>query len=263
MRFQGKNPLEPLSKNFNVDNDLIVYILNNKGLGEIFLSSTRAALKSWPNIQNQDRRILLATMVSMGKSMILNWIPVFIILGMLPLDASAQFYDQDGQLAISWSPPRNSDSLSHFVWEYVINGVADSVTGTAAADDTLDQSVVLTYSGDWALFSIRSVSINFDTSAAAVSDTAFYYSGCAYIQGDANGDTRVNGLDVVYLVGYLKTFADPYLCLCGENREFYPSADCNGDCQVNGTDVIYLVNYFKGGQEIAFCHDCPPERSNR
>jgi hypothetical protein len=56
--------------------------------------------------------------------------------------------------------------------------------------------------------------------------------------GDANGDGQVNGLDVIFLVNYLKGLGpapDPLL-----------RGDANGDCAVNGLDVIYLVDWLKG-----------------
>jgi hypothetical protein len=59
-----------------------------------------------------------------------------------------------------------------------------------------------------------------------------------YLPGDANGSGDVNGVDVSFLVNYLKGFGlppDPFL-----------AADANGNCQVNGVDVVYLVNYLKG-----------------
>ena len=60
-----------------------------------------------------------------------------------------------------------------------------------------------------------------------------------FIPGDANGSGDVNGVDVSYMVNYLKGFGppppDPIL-----------RADANGNCQVNGVDVVYLVNYLKG-----------------
>jgi hypothetical protein len=64
------------------------------------------------------------------------------------------------------------------------------------------------------------------------------YVGPPFVPGDANGSGDVNGLDVVYLVNYLKggPAPDPLL-----------SADANGSCSVNGIDVSYLINYLKGG----------------
>jgi hypothetical protein len=60
------------------------------------------------------------------------------------------------------------------------------------------------------------------------------------IRGDANGSGSLNGLDVTFLVGYLK--GGPTVCLgcvC--------QADANTSGDVNGLDVIFLTNYFKGG----------------
>lgn len=56
--------------------------------------------------------------------------------------------------------------------------------------------------------------------------------------GDVNSNSIVNGLDVVFLVNYLKGIGrppDPLL-----------AGDANGNCHTDGLDVIYLTNYFKG-----------------
>ncbi len=63
-------------------------------------------------------------------------------------------------------------------------------------------------------------------------------SGPSFLPGDANGSGSVNGIDVVFLVNYLKGLGpvpSPFL-----------SGDANGNCDVNGIDVVYLVNYLKG-----------------
>jgi hypothetical protein len=68
-----------------------------------------------------------------------------------------------------------------------------------------------------------------------------------YVAGDVNGSGSVNGVDVVYLVSYLKGGPpppDPIL-----------RADANGSCSVNGIDVVYLVSYLKGGPP-PFYGDC-------
>jgi len=60
-----------------------------------------------------------------------------------------------------------------------------------------------------------------------------------FIPGDANNDNAVNGLDVIYLVNYLKggpEIPDPIL-----------RADANGSCIVGGLDVIYIVRFLHGG----------------
>ncbi len=68
--------------------------------------------------------------------------------------------------------------------------------------------------------------------------------------GDANGNGSLNGVDVVYLVAYLKGIVSP--------PEPLLAGDVNADCLVNGLDVIYLVNYFKGGTP-PIRGECPPE----
>ncbi len=76
-------------------------------------------------------------------------------------------------------------------------------------------------------------------------DTSFV--GPPFVPGDANASGDVNGLDVIYLVNYLKGGPpppDPFL-----------RGDANGSCTVNGLDVTYLVSYLKGGPP-PFAGDC-------
>jgi hypothetical protein len=68
--------------------------------------------------------------------------------------------------------------------------------------------------------------------------STLYFADYDYMAGDANDSGNVNGLDVLYLVNYLKQTGPPPDPLLG--------GDANGNCLVNGLDVIYLVNYFKG-----------------
>jgi len=67
------------------------------------------------------------------------------------------------------------------------------------------------------------------------------------VAGDANDNGLLNGVDVVYLVNYLKgrvPAPDPI-----------ELGDANGDCLVSGADVVYLVNYFKGGNLPIPCNN--------
>jgi hypothetical protein len=76
-----------------------------------------------------------------------------------------------------------------------------------------------------------------------------------FIPGDANNNGIVNGLDVIYLVNYLRGF--------GPTPNPLLAADANGNCAVNGIDVIYLVNYFKGFGPAPIRGDCLAEAKGR
>jgi hypothetical protein len=83
---------------------------------------------------------------------------------------------------------------------------------------------------------------------------------CGYLPGDVNGNSSVDGIDVVYLVSYLKGGASPPVdCFCPGHGILFVAADANGTCAVNGLDVTYMVSYFKGGPPIMYCADCPPQ----
>jgi len=69
-----------------------------------------------------------------------------------------------------------------------------------------------------------------------------------YLAGDANGSVNVNGLDVTYLVAYLKGYGPP------PNPTL--AGDANGDCLTNGMDVVYLVNYFRQTGDPPLLGDC-------
>ncbi|NOY88698.1 MAG: T9SS type A sorting domain-containing protein [FCB group bacterium] len=100
---------------------------------------------------------------------------IFIIFIMsVPSLVWANFIDLDGHLNIVWSPPTYGNQLDHYFWTYTINGVADSITGTSPANDMVESSVVLDDPGDWAVFGIKAISTQNDTSIVAVSDTVFF-----------------------------------------------------------------------------------------
>lgn len=56
--------------------------------------------------------------------------------------------------------------------------------------------------------------------------------------GDANANGVTNGIDVTFMVNYLKGL--------GPAPEPLLAGDANGNCTTNGIDVTYLVNYLKG-----------------
>jgi len=79
--------------------------------------------------------------------------------------------------------------------------------------------------------------------------------GFDYVPGDVNGDGRIIGSDVTFLVNYFRGLGTPPFEVDG----FYPAADVNGDCLVIGSDVTFLVQYFRGVQpEIRYCPQYPP-----
>lgn len=55
------------------------------------------------------------------------------------------------------------------------------------------------------------------------------------VPGDANGDSSVNTVDVVFLINYL-FIGGPEPCVC-------EAVDCNNDGIINAGDVVYLINY--------------------
>ncbi len=66
--------------------------------------------------------------------------------------------------------------------------------------------------------------------------------GDSMILGDVNNSGIVNGIDVIYLVNYLKGGpAIPAPAL---------RADVNGNCNVDGMDVTYLHEWLKGGPDF-------------
>ena len=88
---------------------------------------------------------------------------------------------------------------------------------------------------------------------------------CQYIPGDANGNGSTNGLDVTFMVNYLKggPMAPPDQCNCPPYGTVFVAADANGNCSFNGLDVTYLVNYLKGGPNAPDgCPSCPPGLTN-
>jgi hypothetical protein len=91
------------------------------------------------------------------------------------------------------------------------------------------------------------------------SDMGAYGGGLNYHAGDANGDGIANGIDVVFMVNYLKGGPHaPRQYYCPQIGYLYAAADANGNCAFNGIDVTYMVNYLKGVvEELRSCPNCP------
>ncbi|OGC92539.1 MAG: hypothetical protein A2W25_07545 [candidate division Zixibacteria bacterium RBG_16_53_22] len=60
-----------------------------------------------------------------------------------------------------------------------------------------------------------------------------------YIAGDVNNSGEVNGIDAVFLIGYLDGM--------NEIPEPQGRADVNGIPGINGLDASYLITFFRGG----------------
>jgi hypothetical protein len=70
-------------------------------------------------------------------------------------------------------------------------------------------------------------------------ETYIYYNmNPGFIPGDVNASGDVDGLDLVFLVNYLKG---------GQVPEPLLAADVNGNCIVDAADVVYFLDYFRGG----------------
>jgi len=61
-----------------------------------------------------------------------------------------------------------------------------------------------------------------------------------YVCGDANGDTVINLLDILYLISFL--YGDP----AGPQPEPFEAGDANADWAVNLLDVLYLIDFLYG-----------------
>ncbi len=73
--------------------------------------------------------------------------------------------------------------------------------------------------------------------------------------GDANSNGVTNGIDVTFMVNYLKGLGpapDPLL-----------AGDANGNCSTNGIDVTYLVNYLKGLGGAPARGSCENQKSSK
>jgi hypothetical protein len=137
------------------------------------------------------------------------------------------------------------------------------VTVTAIADMPGGRTGVFLPPGDGLIFTIHldfHNSLVCDTSQlinygnTMVSDTTGYILFTTYVirdsiyilpgacsnnpRGDANCSGTTNGIDVIYLVNYLKGIGQSFCCLC--------SGDVNNNGSFNGIDVTYLVMYLKG-----------------
>ena len=91
-----------------------------------------------------------------------------------------------------------------------------------------------------------------------LSFTFQFLTNCNYTMGDGNNNGHFNGLDVVYVMSWLKGGPEPPMCQCTPGTVWPVALDFNGSCSFNGLDILYVITYFKGGPAPEFCTDCPP-----
>jgi hypothetical protein len=183
----------------------------------------------------------------------------------LAQNATAIF--EPGEIIVYWTAP-GDDSLSGRASGYDLryspyaSGPIDTdeewESATQVGDEPLpglpsqiDSAVVrgLEYGGNYYFcLKVFDEALNF----SGISNSPFLAAGDTtgynYLPGDANGNGHLSGIDVVFLVAYLKGIGTPPLP--------YLTGDSNGDCAVNGLDVVYLVNYFKGWGAAPIRGDC-------
>ncbi len=141
-------------------------------------------------------------------------------------------------------------------------GLGRMDTSDGAGSYSFDELLDGTYDIAFSMSGYRDTTItgiNVSSGNTAIVDVAIIGLNCQYIPGDANGSGGANGLDVIYLVSFLKGGPAPSdTCLCDPHGNLMVGADANGSCSVNGLDVTYMVAYFKGTGVLLYCTDCPP-----
>lgn len=105
------------------------------------------------------------------KDMIKIFLTIVLIIS---TSAYTAVNDPDGVLNVEWSAPAYGKTVDHYIFSYDINGVTDSVTGSSLSGFTTDNSVTLENLGDFAVFKVRAVSVDDDTSSFAYSDTVIF-----------------------------------------------------------------------------------------
>lgn len=149
---------------------------------------------------------------------------------------------------------RQIDYYTHFAWDepYDLDPNSTITISLEISQDSLFNQII------WSKDSLQDFSLNVATDSIGIIGPSYWRvlatdddglvrvggipEGPRYLMilppGDANTNGVTNGLDVTFMVNYLKGLGpapDPLL-----------AGDANGSCVTNGLDVIYLVNYLKG-----------------
>jgi subtilisin family serine protease len=167
-------------------------------------------------------------------------------------EASSPGISSDFSFTVSWSAGEDTGSgLSGLYDVRYKDGEAGSwldwISGYSGLDSVFTGENEHTYYFEARTYDLAGNQEPFSGIAESQTEVDTSYTGPSFIPGDANNSGEVNGLDVIFLVNYLKGLGpapDPYL-----------AGDANGSCSVNGLDITYLVAYLKGGN-APFAGNC-------
>lgn len=167
-------------------------------------------------------------------------------------EASSPYISSELSFTVSWSAGEDTGSGQSGIYDVRFKdgesgSWADWISGFSGSDSVFTGVDGHIYYFEARTYDLAGNSEAFTGNAESQTEVDTSYNGPPYIPGDANSSGSVNGLDVVYLVNYLKGLGpppDPYL-----------AGDANGSCSVNGLDVTYLIAYLKGG-DPPFAGNC-------
>jgi hypothetical protein len=146
--------------------------------------------------------------------------------------------------------------------EIILFGISNLPGGHSVSLPPGD-GLICTIHPDVSIYTLSNTSLPINITFANVSDTTGYFlfqtiltpgslnllpSPCDINpRGDANCNGVLNGIDVIYLVNFLKGIGPTF---CG-----HCSGDANSSGGTNGIDITYMVNYLKGiGPQPAPCN---------
>jgi hypothetical protein len=159
-------------------------------------------------------------------------------------EASSPVISAELEFTVSWSDGSDTGSGISGVYDIRFKdgdtgSWNDWILGFSGTDSAFAGVQGHTYYFEARAYDIAGNIEPFTGTAESQTEVDTTYTGPGYIPGDANNSGAVNGLDVIFLVNYLKGNGDP--------PDPYLGGDANGSCTVNGLDVTYLVSFLKGG----------------
>jgi len=161
--------------------------------------------------------------------------------------AYALVVDDSGNVYITGYIETSGSSSEYATIKYAANGDTLWVRRYNGPGNSIDQAYALT---------LDSASNVYVTGSSDGSGTSSDYATIKYVQfacvdtaGDANGDGKINLVDIIYKVNYVFKGGSAPSPLC--------RGDDNADSKINLQDIIYGVNYvFKGGPAPQKSREC-------